>query len=181
MSLVIAALVLTWVLCALNLILMVGVIKRLREHTELFATVTQGPPSVPVGQAVGDFATQTVDGLPLTRDALTGETLVAFFSVTCGPCKEKLPRFVEYVRALPAGRDRSLAVVIGEPDAAQAFAADLRTVTRVVTEQGDGPLSTAFQARAYPTLLMVAPDDTGRLVVTTNRVDVDRPAPVPVP
>ncbi|MEQ4301017.1 redoxin domain-containing protein [Plantactinospora sp. B6F1] len=179
MPFLIAALVITGLLCVLNLILTLGVIKRLREHTELLSTIAQGPPAIEVGQVVGEFETTTVDHEALTRDALTGDTLVAFFSPTCGPCKEKLPKFVEHVRALP-GRDRSLAVVVGDRDQAQAFVADLRPVTRVVVEAGDGALSSAFRARAYPTLLRVGRDDAGRLVVTANKVEVDQPATLAV-
>jgi hypothetical protein len=179
MAFVSTALVLVGLLCTLNLILTLGVIKRLREHTTRLAEVTP-PPAVKVGQEIGDFETTTLAGEPVTAERLGSGTLVGFFSPTCGPCKEKLPKFVSHVRALPDGQHTPLAVVIGEADAAGDFLAALSPIAQVVVEPGDGPLGRAFGVRAYPTLLRVDRDDAGRLVVGANQVDVERPAVVAV-
>lgn len=179
MAFVITALALVGLLCALNLLLTLGVIKRLREHTKLLAEVAP-PPSVKVGQEVGDFETTTWRGERIAAEMLEPGTLVGFFSPTCGPCKEKLPKFVSHVGALPAGQPTPLAVVIGEADTASDFLAQLSPVARVVVERGDGPVSRAFGVRAYPTLLRVDRDGSGRLVVGASQVDVDRPAVVAV-
>ncbi|MFI6984263.1 TlpA disulfide reductase family protein [Embleya sp. NPDC050154] len=173
MPLLIAALTLVGSLCLLNLILTVGVIKRLREHTEMLANVGgagNGRASITVGEEVGDFTASTVDGEQLARDLLVGETLVAFFSPTCKPCKEKLPKFLDFAATLPGGRDRVLATVVGDTEASAALVAELTPVARVIVEEYDGALSAAFQAKAYPTLLMVARDGAGRLVVTEDEV-----------
>lgn len=179
MPFVITALAFVGLLGALNLLLTIGVIKRLREHTTLLAEVTP-PPMVKVGQEVSDFETTSFDGQRIAADLLEPGTLVGFFSPTCGPCKEKLPKFVSHVGALPAEQPTPLAVVIGEVDAAGDFLAQLTPVARVVVERGDGPVSRAFGVRAYPTLLRVDRDGSGRLVVGANQVDVDRPAVVAV-
>ncbi|MEU1054273.1 hypothetical protein [Streptomyces sp. NPDC005876] len=179
MPFLIAALTLVGSLCLLDLILTVGVIKRLREHTELLANVGgagNGRASITVGEEVGDFAVSTVDGERLARDLLAGETLVAFFSPTCQPCKEKLPKFLEYARTLPGGRDRVLATVVGDAEASAALVAELTPVARVVVEEYDGALSAAFQAKAYPTVLKVARDGAGRLIVTDDDVRLNLPA-----
>lgn len=69
-----------------------------------------------------------MDGLPVSRDLLTDETLVGFFSPGCPACKEQLPKFVEFA--------------------------------------------------AFPSVLKVAANDSGRPVVTAARVDLDRrPSP----
>ena len=59
MPVVLAALVIVGMLCALNLILTLGVIKRLREHAALLAG---GPPTIAVGEAIGEFSARTVQG-----------------------------------------------------------------------------------------------------------------------
>jgi hypothetical protein len=117
-----------------------------------------------------------VEGEPLRQGSLSEEMLVAFFSPTCEPCRKKLPKFVDYARTLPGGRDRVLAAVVGDAEEAATFVAELSPVARVVAEPHDGALGTAFKARSFPTLLRVAPDGEGRLVVTANHVDLDRPA-----
>ncbi len=77
MPVVLAALVIVGMLCALNLILTLGVIKRLREHAALLAG---GPPTIAVGEAIGEFSVRTVHGDPLSDRSLGDETLVAFVS-----------------------------------------------------------------------------------------------------
>lgn len=98
--------------------------------------------------------------------------MVAFFSPTCRPCQEKLPRFVEYARSLPDGRNRTLAVVVGEAERAASFVDVLSPVTRVVVEDRDGAVASAFEVKAYPTIVRVAPDEEHRLVVTADQVDL---------
>ncbi|MEU1732578.1 TlpA disulfide reductase family protein [Streptosporangium sp. NPDC020145] len=178
MPFVIAALVLVGTLCVLNLLLSVGVIKRLREHTELLSKPGHGKvmPSLGVGEEVGEFLTSTVDGGTLSRESLADDTVVGFFSPNCGPCREQLPRFVEYSGALPGGRGRVVAVVLShDADEANALVADLAPVASVVVETSSGPLSKAFKIKAYPTVLRVAARG-GRLVVTDEAVDLGQTA-----
>ncbi|MDH6139378.1 thiol-disulfide isomerase/thioredoxin [Kitasatospora sp. GP30] len=156
----------------LNLLLTLGVVKRLREHTELLA-VPGGPGGAPaaveVGTEIGTFSAETVDGERLTDADLGDDTVVAFFSPTCAPCKAKLPKFVEYAAGLPTGPAGALAVVVGEPEESSAFVSRLSAVARTVQESRGGELAEAFQARAFPTVLRVGrPAD--RLAVTANRV-----------
>ncbi|GIH16606.1 TlpA family protein disulfide reductase [Rugosimonospora africana] len=176
MPFLIAAVVVVGLLCTLDLLLTVGVIKRLREHTELLTRMGGGPASIAVGEEVGAFDTSTVDGESLSREVMTAETLVGFFSPTCQPCKEKLPKFVEFARSMPGGRGQVLATVIGAPEEATALTDMLRPVARVVVEGPTGPLSNAFKTKAYPTVLMVS-STGGRLVVKADHVELDQPAP----
>ncbi|MGK5545642.1 TlpA disulfide reductase family protein [Streptomyces sp. URMC 127] len=179
MGVLAAAIVLVGLVCTLDLVLTLGVVKRLREHTEELARLNGvgKAPVIAVGEAVGDFLATTVDGESLTDDSLTGDTLVAFFSPTCEPCKAKMPKFVEYARALPGGRNQVVATVVGDAEEAAAFVHELSPVARVVVEGHEGALSRAFRAEAYPTVLRAAPDPSGRLVITANDVDVTAEQP----
>ncbi|MFF4737299.1 TlpA family protein disulfide reductase [Streptomyces sp. NPDC001262] len=180
MPVLIAAVVLVGLLCALDLILTLGVIKRLREHTALmakFAANSPGrPPVIEVGAEVGEFSAVTVDGAALTRDSLSGDTLVAFFSPNCGPCHEMIPKFVAYARATAGGRDRVLAVVVGTTERSRDQVAALTPAARVVVEAGDPVVSEAFKVRGFPTLLQVTRDRDGRQVIAGNQLDLDAPA-----
>ncbi|MER7207866.1 redoxin domain-containing protein [Streptosporangium sp. NPDC000239] len=159
----------------LNLVLMAGVIKRLREHTELISTMRQGEnvrPSIGVGEEVGDFAAMTLEGREISRGSIDGETLVGFFSPGCAPCEEKLPRFVQYCRSLPEGSRGAVAVVVSSDMAtAEKFVTELSGAATVVLEPTNGPLSKAFRVLAYPTLVKVGPE-AGRLIVTEEDVDL---------
>ncbi|MCD9194406.1 TlpA family protein disulfide reductase [Streptomyces albireticuli] len=180
MPVLIAAVVLVGSLCTLDLLLTLGVVKRLREHTELLAKVSENMPGMPpvigVGEEVGEFTAVGVDGEALTRESLRGDTLVAFFSPNCEPCHEMLPRFVAYARARSGDRERALAVVVGAADLAAEQVEALRPVARVVVEGSDTALTTAFRIKGFPTVLRVAQDGHGHAVVAQNRVNLDSPA-----
>ncbi|GHC74297.1 TlpA family protein disulfide reductase [Streptomyces cinnamoneus] len=175
-----AAVVLVGTLCTLDLILTLGVIKRLRDHGTLLTKLADNapgrPPVIEVGEEVGEFTAVTVDGDVLTRESLTGDTLVAFFSPNCAPCHEMVPKFAAYARAVAGGRGRVLAVVVGTTDRARGQVAELAPVARVVVENGDPVVAEAFKVRGFPTLLRVTQDRDGRQVIAGNRVDLDSPA-----
>lgn len=180
MPILIATVVLVAVLCTLDLILTVGVIKRLREHTDLLSERGGGRMSLGPGDEVGEFSVASVEGEPVQAAMIESETVVAFFSPTCGPCKEKLPKFVEYARGVPRGREQVLAVVTSDtPEDAQAAApsvAALAPVARVVTGQDAEVLASACKVRGFPVVLKVNRSTDGRLLVMTDEVDVERPA-----
>lgn len=179
MSFLIAAVVLVGMLCTLDLILTFGVIRRLRVHTQRLAGLGDDGEghraALTAGESVGDFVSSTVDGELLSPESLDGDTLVGFFALGCQPCEEKKPEFLAYAKRLPGGRREVLAVVVGDPAAATETAAQLTQVARVVVERPDGPVSTAFRAYAYPTILMTARTGDGRLVVTAGQVDLTGP------
>lgn len=162
------------VLSVLNLILLTGVIKRLRDYTELLADRSSPQPALNRGEAVDDFTSETVDGEPLSPATLTGTTLVGFFTLNCEPCKRKLPKFVEFARNFPGGRDRVLATVVGEGEGVAEMVEALRPVARVAVEERKGPLSTAFHVAGYPIVLLIDRDRTGRWVVTDDAVRLER-------
>jgi len=153
------AVALVGALCVLDLLLTVGVIRRLREVTEQLAVAGRTPgaglPRAAPGHAVSDFTTATEDGEPLTRADLAPQTLVGFFSPTCAPCKELLPDFLDHAAQAPGGRELVLAVVIGTPAEAAPLVRQLAPLARVVVERSDGALSTALRTTAYPTLLLL--------------------------
>ncbi|OLF14209.1 hypothetical protein BLA60_03450 [Actinophytocola xinjiangensis] len=178
MSILISAVVLVGLLAALNLVLNVGVVRRLREHTELLARASNPRTAIGAGESVGPFETTMTDSRTLAMDDLVGENLIAFFSTTCEPCEEKLPKFIDLAKVWRGGRDQVVAVVVGDPADATWRVADLEAVARVVVEETDGAVSTAFGVRGYPTVLVTGPGPEGQLVVTEDRVQLEARVPV---
>jgi thiol-disulfide isomerase/thioredoxin len=173
----VAAVILIGAVGLLNLLLTVGVIRRLRQHaaalSRLVGSAASPAPALAfagIGQAVGEFSTATVDGQPMDHSRLSGETLVGFFSPHCERCKLQLPDFIAAARSRQGGPDRVLAAVVGAADEATDLVAALQPVARVVVESHGGPLGTAFGVTAYPTVVTVAPDGDGRVVVVANRL-----------
>ncbi|MFE9613066.1 hypothetical protein [Streptomyces sp. NPDC006012] len=168
----IAAVAFAGTLGALNLVLLLGVIRRLREHTDLLAPgATDGRelPVIAVGERVGEATAVTESGAEISTARLADATVVAFFAPDCRPCREKVPAFAQFARHVPGGRDRVLAVVVDAAGDGSLFADALGEVAQVVVETPDGPLSGAFQVRAFPTVLRVARQH-GAVVVAENRL-----------
>ncbi|MEV0594838.1 TlpA disulfide reductase family protein [Nonomuraea cavernae] len=148
-------------LAAANLLLTFGLVRRLREHTTELANLRDasrdGSDSVtlPAGSRVRDFLAESVDGRPVSLDTLGPRPLVGFFSITCAPCKERLPGFVEYAAARTAGPDAVLAVVVGAPEDAADTVELLRPVATVVVETDRGPIQESFGVGGFPAFLLL--------------------------
>ncbi|MEV5889568.1 hypothetical protein [Nonomuraea fuscirosea] len=160
MQYLVAAVVLVALLCGLNLLLTVGVIRRLRRQGAAPAMTTE---SLPPGTRIPEFAATTTSGEPISDELLGAPALIGFFSHGCRPCEDLLPLFAERARGTS---DAVLAVVVaapGEDNAAEIGL--LAEVARVVTELPQGPLQTAFKVDAFPTVLTIGAGDT---VVTSG-------------
>lgn len=175
MSYLAAGLGLLALLTLFNLVLLLGVVRRLREHSERLdgtgagLPVPEGP-MMPAGETVGAFTTTTTDGDTVARELLDGETLVGFFSPSCQPCKTQLPRFVAHAKSFAGGRDQVLAVVvIGDADEdPEPYVTALAGVARVVVEPHGGPLYDAFDVNGFPSVALV--DAAGTIQATAARV-----------
>ncbi|MGK5552103.1 TlpA family protein disulfide reductase [Actinomadura kijaniata] len=173
MPVLVAAVVLVGALCLLDLLLTLGVIRRLREHTAaLEGLLARGgggrPPGddLPAaGDAVAPFAATATDGTPVTAESLAGRVIVAFLSTECDACRGQLPRFVEQARG--QGRDRVLGVVVGDAAAAEDMVAALEPVARVAVEPVGAAISAAFGVSAYPSYVVV---EDGRVTGTAVSV-----------
>lgn len=162
MAFLVAVVVFLGVLCVLNLVFTFGVVRRLREHTQILDRLGDGGHAkvmLASGETVGAFSASTVDGTVVSRDGLTGPLLVGFFSASCAPCKAALPRFVDNAKQHPGGREHVLAVVVTQDDEIAApYVAELSEVAMVVREADNGPTAQAFGVVGFPAFAMVGPD-----------------------
>lgn len=154
MPYLIAAVVFVGALCTVDLLLTFGVIRRLREHTELLSTRAgepgEGPGTVAVGEVPGPFTAVDTDGAEVDHRTGGAGRLVGFFSPGCEPCRTKLPDFVAYAAEFPGGRAQVLAVVSGDEQSAADFTGPLTGVARVVVDGSEGPVATAFGVNGFP-------------------------------
>jgi hypothetical protein len=157
-----AAVVVVGAIAALNLLLTFGVIRRLREHQDLIggdAGAGGVPMAVGVGEPIAPFSATAVDASPVSRDRLTGPTLVGVFGVGCPACAEMLARFVSRAAAFPGGRQAVLAVVVAGDEGGGASYVDALTGVAVVVREGHrGPVCSALGVTGYPTFALVGPD-----------------------
>jgi hypothetical protein len=154
--------------CLLNLLLTLGVIRRLRAHSELLSKLSSGRQPHPIlaeGRTVEPFEAVASTGEPLSRDGLSGRTLVGAFTPHCSACEEKLPAFVDYAKAFPGGRDQVIAVVVAPEDAADTYRARLEPVARVVVEPPmTGGVRTALSLNSFPAFGVL--DESGTVVTS---------------
>jgi hypothetical protein len=105
---------------------------------------------------------------------LAGETVVAFFSPGCTPCREKLPEFVAYVRR-SFDRQQVLAVVVSyakeTEDTAEAaeMANLLAPVARVVVEDDEHVVAKAFTVKAFPAFCVI--DAAGKVLTSGSSLE----------
>jgi thiol-disulfide isomerase/thioredoxin len=149
-----AAVALTAAIGGLNLLLLYGVIRRLRTHSELLASLSGPATDGPALHAhVAPFAVSTVDGRELSHAALHEDTLVGFFAPDCAPCEELLPRFIEQAQGTPR-----VVAVVAEGPGEDGYVARLQPVATVVGGAGAAQLAAAFGVRGFPTLCRVDGD-----------------------
>ncbi|MEV4489226.1 hypothetical protein AB0K04_03820 [Micromonospora coxensis] len=152
MALLTAAVVLVAALGLLNLVLLLGVIRRLREHTDLLSERQSAPPEVmlEVGSIPGDFVSTTVDGQVRTRADIPPMTLVAFLSPGCDHCEEQLPELEQRAAEMPGGPEHVWVVVVGKGPETQEYADRFAALATVFVEAGTGPLPKAFAIKGFP-------------------------------
>ncbi|MBB5874262.1 thiol-disulfide isomerase/thioredoxin [Allocatelliglobosispora scoriae] len=148
----------------LNLLLVFGVVRRLREHTALLAKMPTGPTAgdliLPAGAQIGSFSAVTTAGDAVSTTSFRDGTLVGFFSPGCAPCRERLPEFVAYAAEL-GGADRVFAVVVSDVASEATETIDqLAGVARVVLEKDEGPVAAAFGVKGFPAVGLVNADGT---------------------
>jgi hypothetical protein len=144
-------------LTLLNLLLTFGIIRRLRHRPP--GTIVTTPGFLTPGTLIGDFTGRDLDGRPVSRGELSGRTLVGFFSPGCDACRDRLP---DFAAARVFGPDRSLAIVMGGAVSASDYLPSLTPVARVVPDDPDGPLISAFAITTVPSFFVV--DADGRVV-----------------
>ena len=154
-----AAVTVVGLLGLLNLLLTLGLVRRLRE---LEAGPAATPPRagglvVSAGAAVETHATVDVAGRPVLLPDPDASTVVGFFATDCPSCADSIPAFLAR-----AGRDRTVAVVTGPRDDDDAYVRRLAPAGRVVADGDADGLVGAFQVRAYPAFVRLDPDGTVR-------------------
>ncbi|WP_017588898.1 TlpA family protein disulfide reductase [Nocardiopsis ganjiahuensis] len=150
----VVAIVLTGALGLLNLLLAVGVVRRLRQHTELLANRPKAvgddvsAPAVSVGTRVGAFRARSTRGVELSFEETAEPLLMAVLSPDCSPCRERLPLLLDHTARHPDAR--VLAVVIEEGGAEAEMVELLEPAVPVVVEPWGGEIPRLLDIQGTP-------------------------------
>lgn len=127
------------------------------------------PPPVPLpgllGQAPGEFALTSLDGSPLTKEALAGKTAVLeFWFKDCPPCPERMPRLHKvYEQFKDNDQVRFLTIAVDGPevtgDQLQAKLEEWKTALPAARD-ARGQAAQAFQVQGYPHMIVLGPAGT---------------------
>ena len=176
MSVLAAAVVVLTLITLVNLLLVLGVIRRLRTQAgprpaaNPFGLADAEPLVLPAGSPLPDLRLPGVDGTPLAlRDLADRRVLMAFLSEGCGSCHLELPRIRDL--AARAAADGAAVVIVvltdhGDPELEEPFAG-LATVTR---DAARGPLSREFGITSFPSYLVFDHDALVGSAFTIDRV-----------
>ncbi|MEV0228233.1 hypothetical protein [Nonomuraea sp. NPDC050786] len=156
MPFLIAAVVLVGVLCLIDLVLTLAVVRRLREHTAELERLAGRPALMPYDPGV-------LVGRTLPHD-VAGARLVGFFDVGCDTCHERAPQF-----AVEAKDQTALAIVAGDAGAAGDLIEMVGGVANVVTGDDALRIVHALGIEAFPTFLRA--DADGRIVAAHTDLD----------
>jgi hypothetical protein len=166
MPFLVAAVIIVGILCALDIVLTFGVIRRLREHTELLAVHRRSaePPVIKLasGQMPTPFAALTTDGREMTGP--DGLRLAGFFASGCPTCPGRVAPFIEYVRAHQIRRDQVLAVLLPGDDGPPAYLGQLAEIAELSVQDGDDAITRAFGVSGYPAFCLL--DEDGAVVAS---------------
>ncbi len=147
------------VLVALDLVLTAAVMRRLREHDAALrgpAVQLATSPGLPVGARVPAFAAQTSRGTINSDELTADDTLFAFVSPGCVGCEEDRPRLTAELRRRAEAGQVSVVVVTESSTRIREYESTYGALAQVVADGPvDGPVTTAFAVRAYPSYALV--------------------------
>src|SRR5262245_2763883 len=118
--------VLLWVLTLFNILLTLGLARRISRQFPKMESLKPGQPAP-------DFRAWTLDGELITRSTYDGKpTAFIFISPTCGPCRDELPKLE---RLRPQTEQHGLSLILvsdsGEEET-RAFIEELNTALPVL-------------------------------------------------
>ncbi|GAB3165408.1 TlpA disulfide reductase family protein [Microbispora hainanensis] len=155
MEILAAAVTLLGALCGVNLLLTYGLIRKM-QRLSLPADAGPGLEALPKpGTQAPDFVAEGLAGEEISAERLDGSYLIGFFSVTCAPCRERLPEFTEFLSELPADTNAVIAIVGDGPDRENMIGMARRTTAHVIHEDNPSKLVESFGVNRFPTLLRV--------------------------
>ena len=147
------------VLCLMNLLLLLSLVRRVRRHDEQLAAQSRLPPvpRLPVGSMAPDFTVATITGETRSlSDLVAGPRgLVAFLTPHCVPCRAYISELRKYAEAGPGSLSQVIAVICGPPAEAAGLADELKGSVSVVVEPMNGTLQETFSVTSYPTFVVI--------------------------
>ncbi len=180
MAFVIVLTILFGALSSFNIILTMGIVRRLREMNAKERTVTAPKGDMPSvmrteGEQVEAFEGVTVRNEPVSEQFLSvGPVLTGVFAYGCSSCHERIPEFISLIKSQGFDRDRVLVILVGKHADFTEELPLLDPIATVIVEGRQGPVARALGVKAYPALAVIGADG----MVRTSGPGVESLTPV---
>jgi len=151
--------ILLWVMVLLNLLLTLGLARRIR-------TTFPGMESLKIGQKAPNFSAQTLQGQPMTLAEYAGRaTAFVFVSPHCEPCREELPHLRELsLEARDFGAELVLVSDEGEESTRSFVEGIVDGLTVLAAPRKHNPFFTDFKVPGTPSFYLL--DAHGKVQAT---------------
>lgn len=157
----------------INLLLMAGVVHRLRDHSErlgelsvLPAMTTMRPPD----GRIEPFSARTTHHAELASTALRGLVLVGAFAEGCPMCQESMPGFLDLARRSPEGPAQVVALLVGSAANLGEERRLLEPVAQVVEEETRDGVAKALGIQGFPAIGLINAD-TGAVLASGSKAN----------
>jgi hypothetical protein len=145
-------------LSLLNLLLILGIIRRLREHESRIRDMSmrndsqwQLPDLIPsVGESIEEFTAKTVDGAIIDQRSVFGGTNI-FLDASCDSCHDRIPDIINWAKG--GKREKIFAFVNGRDEDKADIIAALNPVAQVVSDAFQLHVTKSFRVRKFPAYL----------------------------
>ncbi|MFI7633496.1 hypothetical protein [Nonomuraea sp. NPDC049400] len=146
-----------------NLLLMLGVIRRLREQDSRIRDMSvrndpqwRLPSPIPgIGELIDEFTAETVDGAIIDHRRVFGGTVI-FLDASCDSCHDRIPDIINWAKN---GRRENIFAFVNGHDADKAdMIAALNPVAQVVSDTFQLHVTKSFRVRKFPVYLTLDPE-----------------------
>lgn len=145
--------ILLWILMFLNILLTIGLARRVSRQLPKMETLK-------VGQPAPDFEAWTLGGEPVTQASYSGQSIAfVFISPHCGPCRDEIPK-LERLRPQAESHGHSLILVSNsEESETRAFLKELgSTLPVLVAPHERTSFLRDYKSSATPSFCLIGRD-----------------------
>lgn len=148
-----------WLVVLFNLVLTIGLVRRLRTIGGGAPAGRPNPGGLPAGVGAPDFSAPDGTGVPRRRSELGGGPVaLAFFSPGCPSCVEHAPEFGTFAERAGGAGISAVAVLDTAPGEAAELVGRLGDVQVLYAPRDANPLLADYGIDAYPTYTVIGAD-----------------------
>jgi thiol-disulfide isomerase/thioredoxin len=161
--LLISSLVLLWIVVLLNLLLTLGIIRKINAQPAV-PDDSSAPHGLPAGTTAPDFTAQTLDGSPVSLAMYAGKSVAfQFLSVHCKPCREILPELLELAPLAARAGVEFVFVMLDEASQVRPFVEEFQlSLPVLVAPRTDNDFAEKYQIKGTPNYCLI--DGQGQVI-----------------